>query len=344
MRLRLFGPLSTLFVILAMLAPLASQAPAPKETAVPRTPDGRPDLQGVWNYATRTPLQRPKGVKGKTFTDEEAAAYLWLDVRLADVPLPAQRDSRDPEERRGRPGPGGELTAGNVAFGEDRGEGLLPDKRSSLVIDPPDGRVPPLTPEASKRASDSRAASRRNVLEGPEDAGGLVRCITGNAPPTNPFTYNNHIQLVQTRDTVVILSEIAHNAKVVPLDGRPHLPPHIRLWDGDSVGRWDGDTLVVETTNFTAKKSYMGSSENMRLVERYRRVDATTMLYEYTVHDPTVFTKPWTVQLPMTRTDERIYEYACHEGNYAMGNMLRSSRAVERRGTTKPRRGTTKPQ
>ena len=335
MRSRLFGWLSTFFVIVAMLTLPGCQAPPPTNASgVPRTPAGRPDLQGVWSYATRTPLQRPKGVKGKTFTEAEAAAYLWLDVRLADVPLPSQRDSRDPEERRGRPGPDGQLTAGNVAFGEDRGEGLLPDRRSSLIVDPPDGRVPPLTPEALKKASD-RSASRRNVLEGPEDAGGLVRCVTGNAPPTNPFTYNNHIQLVQTRDTVVILSEIAHNAKIVPLDGRPHLPPHIRLWDGDSVGRWEGDTLVVETTNFTGKKSFMGSSENMQLVERFTRLDATTIQYEYTVNDPTVFTRPWTVHMPMTTTDERMYEYACHEGNYSMPNMLRSARAVERSGRTK---------
>jgi len=134
---------------------------------------------------------------------------------------------------------------------------------------------------------------------------------------------------------VVIFSEIAHNAKVVPLDGRPHLPSHVRLWDGDSVGRWEGDTLVVETTNFTDKKSLMGSSENMRLVERFSLLDATTMQYEYTVTDPTVFTRPWTVQIPMTRTDERIYEYACHEGNYAMANMLRSARAVEQHDKTK---------
>src|SRR5262245_6229243 len=332
---RFLGSLSTGVMAFAMLTAIGCQAPpATNGSAVPRTADARPDLQGVWNYATRTPLQRPKGVKGKTFTDAEADAYLWLDVRLADVPLPPQTDSRHPEERRGRPGPDGELTAGNVAFGEDRGEGLLPDKRSSLIIDPPDGRVPPLTPEALKKASD-RTAARRKVLEGPEEAGGLVRCITGNAPPTNPFTYNNHIQLVQTRDVVVIFSEIAHNAKVVPLDGRPHLPSHVRLWDGDSVGRWEGDTLVVETTNFTDKKSLMGSSENMRLVERFSLLDATTMQYEYTVTDPTVFTRPWTVQIPMTRTDERIYEYACHEGNYAMANMLRSARAVEQHDKTK---------
>ena len=211
----------------------------------------------------------------------------------------------------------------------------MPDKRSSLVIDPPDGRVPPLTPGALKEASD-RAAARRELLEGPEDAGNLVRCVTGNAPPTNPFTYNNHIQLFQTRDAVVILSEIAHNAKVVPLDGRPHLPSHIRLWDGDSVGRWEGDTLIVETTNFTHKKRFMGSREYMRLVERFTLLDATTMQYEYTVNDPTVFTRPWTVRMPMKRSDEQIYEYACHEGNHSMGNMLRSARAVEQRGETKP--------
>ena len=332
MRSRLHGSLSTLLVILAMLTPLASQSPPPtNRSAVPRMPDGRPDLQGVWNYATRTPLQRPKGVSGPTFTDEEFADYLWVDSRLADLPLPPERDPIHPDERRGRRGPGGELTPGNVPLPfEDRG-GLLPDKRSSLVIDPADGRVPPLTPEALKKQS-SRRATRRELLEGPEDAGNLVRCITGNAPPTNPFTYNNHIQLAQTPNAVVILSEIAHNAKIVPLDGRPHLPSDIRLWDGDSVGRWEGDTLVVETTNFNGKKSFRGSSENMRLVERFTRLDATTLQYEYTVNDPTVFTKPWTVQMPMKKSDEQIYEYACHEGNHAMGNMLRSARAVEQRG------------
>jgi hypothetical protein len=201
-----------------------------------------------------------------------------------------------------------------------------------LLTDPKDGRLPPLTADAQKTAA-ARAEIRRRLAEGPEDRSLGERCLLFNAgPPMVPGPYNNNFQLVQTRDAVVIASEMIHDARVVPLDGRPHLPKAIRNWLGDSRGRWEGDTLVIETTNFTSKTAFRGSDENLRLLERFTRVSDDTLMYEFTVDDPTAFTKPWTVSIPLTRLDGQIYEYACHEGNYGMPGMLKGARTLEKVG------------
>jgi hypothetical protein len=285
-----------------------------------RTPEGRPDLQGVWSFATLTPLERPGQLAGKsTLTDEEAATF--------------ERETLDRTNADRRP----EGTDADVALAYnnawyDRGTKVVGTKQTSLVTNPPDGRIPALTPEGQKKA-DARAEARRQhgPADGPEDRSLAERCLLfGAGPPMVPGPYNNNVQFLQSRDHVVILNEMIHDARIVPLHGGPHLPAQIRRWQGDSRGRWDGDTLVVDTTNFSDRTNFRGADENLHLVERFKRVDANTLLYEFTVDDPTAFTKPWTGTIPMTRSAEPIYEYACHEGNYAMGGILRGARAQEK--------------
>ena len=208
--------------------------------------------------------------------------------------------------------------------------------RTSLIVDPPDGRIPPLTPAAQRRQAERREA-RRGVGTDEVSPGGWldelsapVRCIIGfnQGPPMTPSAYNNNMQLFQTEDHVVILNEMVHDARVVPLDGRPPLPSGIRQWTGDSRGYWDGDTLVVETTN-RRDGSFQGASRHLRLTERFTRADENTLVYEVTLEDPTTWTAPWTFMVPMSKNPGEIYEYACHEGNYYMANMLRGARAAE---------------
>jgi hypothetical protein len=310
--------------------PVAAQRAAASKT--PRTPDGRPDLQGVWDFRTLTPLERPRELGDKAvLTAEEAAAFEQTQIARQN------KDNRSSQARQ-------DVESAYNDFWWDYGSKVIGTRRTSLIVDPPDGRMPPLTPEAQKRATGPRRPpiTERVVLgaivDGPEHLGLSERCIVGfsSGPPILSNAYNNNLQILQTRDYVVIHTEMIHEARVVPLDGRPHLPPGMRLWLGDSRGRWDGDTLVVETTNFTDKSSFSGSiiarggaTAGMHLVERFTRASDDTLLYEFTVTDPATWTKPWTVQLPMARTDERIFEYACHEGNYSMPNMLKGARAVE---------------
>jgi hypothetical protein len=209
---------------------------------------------------------------------------------------------------------------------------VLPDLRTSLIVDPPDGRIPPLTPEAQQRTAARGAARRANGLDGPEAFSIAERClIFGAGPPLLPGPYNNNIQIVQTRDAVVVYTEMIHDARIISLDGRPHRSPNIRLWLGDSRGRWDGDTLVVETTNFTSQTPFRGSDEHLRLTERFTRTDPNTLTYEFTVDNPTAFTKPWTARQQLARSNEMMYEYACHEGNYGLSNMLNAARFEEGR-------------
>ena len=204
--------------------------------------------------------------------------------------------------------------------------------RTSLITDPPDGRIPALTADGQQRAAARAEARRQHPADGPEDRSLGERCLLFNAgPPMLSGPYNNYVQIAQNRDHVVILNEMIHDVRIVPLDGRPHPPPAIRKLLGDSRGRWQGNTLVVETTNFSDKTNVRGSGERLRLVEKFTRADATTLLYEFTLDDPASFVKPWTAILPMTKTDDRIYEYACHEGNYAMTGILRGARATEKK-------------
>ena len=305
--------LAMLTAAVAVAAPLSAQSPL-------RAPDGHPDLQGTWNFSSLTPLERPAQFADKpVLTDAEAAEFERQTLDRIDADR--RRDTAEADVAQ----------AYNNAW-YDRGTKVVGTKRSSLIVDPPDGRIPPLTASGQGVAA-ARAEARRErgAADGPEDRSLAERCLLFNAgPPLLPGPYNNNLQIVQTRDYVVIANEMIHDVRIVPLDGRPHLPAAIRRWQGDPRGHWDGDTLVVETTNFSDRTSVRGSSTQLRLVERFTRVDAKTLDYQFTVDDPGVFARPWTVSLPMTASDGRIYEYACHEGNYAMSGILRGARAQEK--------------
>jgi hypothetical protein len=294
---------------------------AAKPWAVPRTPDGKPDLQGIWNTSTLTPLERPAEFADKpVLTEQEVKDY---EARLL---RDNNRDRRDGTA---------EVDVGRAynEFWYDRGSHVVQSRRSSLIIDPPDGKIPALTPQAQQRQAALAEYKKQHPDDGPEDFTLANRCIlwATAGPPMLPGAYNNNYRIVQGPGYVSIFVEMIHDARVIPTDGRPHLPSSIRQWLGDSRGRWEGDTLVVETTNFTDKTNFRGASENMRLVERFTRVDANTIMYEFTVNDPSSFTKPWTAQIPMKKNSEPLYEYACHEGNYAMDGMLRGARAGEKK-------------
>ena len=307
----------------AATAVLPGQTKSQKSTgSVPRLPSGRPDLQGVWNFSTLTPLERPVQFADKAvLTEKEAADFAErLKEELDhDTPQGAERACKG--------------TGNYNEFWYDRGSAVVETRRSSLIIDPPDGRIPAMTPDGIKRL-EARTARRKS--RGPsdswEDRGLGERCMIGfNAgPPMMPSAYNNNFQLFQTPDTVVIMTEMVHEARIVPMDGRPRLGSTVRQWQGSSRGRWDGDTLVVETTNFTDKTNFRGASDRMRLIERFTRVDADTLMYEFTIDDPATFTKPWTAQVPMSKMTTPLYEYACHEGNYGLEQILSGARAEER--------------
>jgi hypothetical protein len=317
-------------------APLDAQAgqtsAASKTWTPPRTADGHPDLQGTYDFATATPLERPASLAGKAvLTDAEAAAYEKQQrenrKRIDDAPLP--------------PGQVG----GYNEFWYEFGTKVVGDRRTSLITDPPDGRLPPLLPGAQQRADERRARLRR-LADGPEDRDASERCLLGynSGPPMIPVGYNQNVQIVQTHDYVMVHNEMVHTARVIPVDGRPHHPPQFLSWSGDSRGHWERDTLVVETTNFNDQtwNQFSGWSwavdENLQLVERFSLIDAETVLYEFTVTDPTTWTKPWTAAVPLRRTTNLMYEYACHEGNEGMEGILRGARALERdaQAGTKP--------
>jgi hypothetical protein len=312
----------------------SSSAAAGKWTP-PRTPDGKPDMQGIWDFRTVTPMERPAEFAGKAvLTPAEAAAYEKRVVasRNADT-------NRDKETSRGLIN-GTPVTA-DVAlayndFWWDRGTKVAGNMRTSLVIDPPDGKIPPLTPAAEKRL-DEMDKRRERPAEGPEDRSVGERCIMGfNAgPPWAPGGYNMNVQVVQAPGYVVLMNEMVHSARIVPLDGRPF--GNVRQWSGVSRGRWEGDTLVIETKNFSTETSLRGSSPNLHLIERLTLTDPETLVYEFTVSDPTTWTKPWTVQIPMRKSQEQIFEYACHEGNYGMSGLLRGARTVEKDQATSTR-------
>jgi len=300
--------------------------PAAATATVPRAPDGHPDLNGVWSFATLTPLERPAELAGKaTLTPEEAAA---IEKRTLEV---QNRDRRDGEGQDDRGSDGRtDLDRAYNQFWWDYGTKVVGSRRTSLVVDPPDGRIP-MTPAGARRQAE-QAAKRVRPPAGPEDRTLTERCINvlTTGPPMVPGPYNNNVQLFQTPQLVAIYGEMIHDTRVVPVGTQAHLPSSIRQWLGDSRGHWEGDTLVVETTNFTDKTVFRGSTEALHLVERFTRVDANTLLYEFTVTDPASWTRPWSVALPMTRSSDKIYEYACHEGNFGLASILAGARADER--------------
>jgi hypothetical protein len=317
---------------------VAGQAPAAakgKTTAAakaytpPRTADGQPDLQGVWDFRNLIPLERPAKFATKEFLTEQEAAEFEKDA-LARLDMDRRDDdpTRTPAVVNGAPATADVARAYNE-FWWDFGKKFVGSKRSSLIIDPPDGKIPPLTPGAKKKADES-AERRARPAWGPEDRGVGERCIMGfNAgPPMLPSAYNNNVQLFQTPGYVAILTEMVHNARIIPLDGRAALS--VPQWSGGSRGHWDGNTLVIETHGFSDTTSFPNSGPNMHLVEKFTRVDPDTLLYEFTVSDPTTWTKPFTAQVPMRKSNQSLYEYACHEGNYGMFGILSSARAVEK--------------
>ena len=288
----------------------------------PRTPDGQPDLQGFWTNTTYTPLQRPKDVTKPFYTREEALEML---KRAAVV-----------ESEQTDPGTIADVHYDFTQFGLDRNQGgLALNLHTSLIVDPADGQLPPMTAEGQKRNA-ARAEARKR-MGGPTDSvqnqSLSVRCILMDraGPPMLPGAYNNNYQIVQSPGYVMILVEMIHEPRIIPLDGRPHLSQNVRTLTGNSVGRWEGETLVIETTNFTDKTAFQGSSEKMRLVERFTRTAEDTILYQFTIDDPATWTRPWSAELPMQKTIGPIFEHACHEGNRGLYNTLAGARVEDKR-------------
>ena len=324
---RLRTSLSTVAAVVVIVS--LSAVPAVAQSDAPRTAWGQPDLQGVWDFRSITPLQRPERLADQEFLTEEEAAELEQAAVARDAA------AWDREARRTEAG--GNVGAYNN-FWMDRGQKAVGTRRTSLIVDPPNGRMPEQTTAAQQRAGVRRDYRREHPADGPEDFSNGVRCILGfNAgPPFTPSAYNNNMQLFQTPDHVVVVTEMVHTARIIPLDGSPHLPSNVQQWSGDSRGHWEGETLVVETTNHTDKTRWRGSTPDMRLVERFTRVDAETLLYEFTVTDPTTWTAPWTAAVPLLLNPEPMFEYACHEGNYSMGVMLAGTREEEKAAAEQP--------
>ena len=302
---------------------LLAVAMPPAAAAQGRTPWGDPDLQGVWANDAVTPLERPAGLGARELlTDEELAEAAAANARR-------RIDTGGPRE--GDP----ILLQGYNQFWMPRRE---VSRQTSLIVDPPDGRLPPLTPAGARREAQAFESSQgvpaldaslRRHSDGPEGRSLWERCLTRGLPRLPDF-YNNNALLLQTPDHVVIQLEMIHETRVIPLDRRPHLDGRIRQWHGDPRGRWEGDTLVVETTNFSGKTNFRGSQEGLRLVERFTRTAPDALLYEVTVTDPDTWTRPWTARIPIRASDGPLFEYACHEGNYAMHNTLAGARAAEK--------------
>ena len=297
--------------------------------------DARPNFEGIWNSATATPLERPAELKNKPFfTPEEAAQW-----------------ERQFAERNAEPAAGtatkrtGAGTGTYNAFYREYGTRVVKTLRTSIITDPPDGRIPALTPAAAEIKR--QRLERLKKFENPEDLGLQDRCLAflTAGPPMLPYSYNSNYQIVQTNDAVVMHAEMIHDTRIIHLDGRPHLPSSVRLWSGDSVGRWEGTTLVVDTTNFNDGGGFYGDAggnfgwdRNLHLVERFSLFDADTLLYQFEIDNPTAFTQPWKGELTMTRATGNIYEFACHEANYSLSNMLKGYRASERKPGGAPRR------
>jgi hypothetical protein len=340
MRHRGFVSLGILAIV-SIALPAAAQAPAGGTKAAAtakdstlRTPWGAPDLQGIWDRHTITPLQRATGKESQdVLSDEEVAS------------LEAETAERNNVDKNRKVGTDADVGRAYNEFWWDRPTKTT-NKRTALVVDPPDGRIPALTPGAEERAKqEASTPASRSLGSGGRgaaywgDRSLWERCLTQGTPRLGAGAYNANFMIVQSADSVVILHEQIHEARVIPLDGRPHLPLNIRQWMGDSRGRWEGDTLVIDTTNFTDKTIFQGSAENLHMIERIKRIDANTISYVVTFEDPTTWTRPWTVDFPMPKTQGTMYEYACHEGNYGLHGILAGAREQEKDAEAAAKKG-----
>jgi hypothetical protein len=343
MRHRTITYLGAVVVVLVWLAPAlpsgqtsASGAKATKSWTPPRTLDGQPDLQGIWLNNDATPLERPKALEGKRFlTNEEVAALKNNAARLFGGDVNSDAAGGDNFFLAALANP--EVYKNRNSTGSGVGAIREIDNRTSLIVDPPDGKIPLMTPDGRqrRRAADAAAFAvpRLSPPAGPEDLSNFIRCITYGAPRLGgaAASYHNYSQIVQTPDYVMFLSEAMHDARIIPLDGRPHLPQNVRRWLGDSRGRWEGSTLIVETTNYSPKSSLLGSAENLHVVERFTRTALDRISYEITLTDPTTWATPWTAVVRLKRTDDKMYEDACHEGNQrVIEDILAGARAEEK--------------
>jgi hypothetical protein len=322
---------------LAIALPAMPAQPAAGRWTAPRTPDGHPDLQGIWTMHTFTPLVRPARYAGQEFLTEAEAAELAALLTQDDVdPLAAGIFGASDEDRRKR-------IVQNDPTHYDNALWLATDlkplssNRTSLIYDPPDGKIPPLTPDAVQRAAARRAAGGFDSYENRPLS---ERCImlANEGPPMLPPAYNDVLHIIHSTGYVLVMREMETAPRLIPADGRPHVSENIRRWGGDSRGRWEGDTLVVDTTNFTDKTAFQGSSAALHVVERFTRVSADTILYRFTVDDPNTWTRPWSAEIPMKATKGPLYEYACHEGNYGLPDILRGARFSEKEAARDPRR------
>jgi hypothetical protein len=318
-------------VLPAMPALAQTQAVAAKPAAVaskswtpPRTPDGVPDLQGVWTNLTDTPFERPKELGTKEFfTPEEIAERQKREQEQAAKRL---------EGRQTEPGTVADVHYDLAQFGLDRSQAkTAPSLRTSLVVGP-EGRMPPQLAEAQKRNAERAAYNRAHQWDGPDSRPLGERCILwpNEGPPMTAAGYNSNLQIVQGPGYVAILQEMIHDTRIIPTDGRAHVSAGVRQLMGDSRGHWEGDTLVVETTNFTDRTAFRGSGQNLKVIERFTRTADDAITYQFTVSDPATWDKPWSAEIPMTKANGLIYEYACQEGNYGMKNNLSGARAAEK--------------
>jgi len=316
-------------------APAAKAAPAAKPPAAkaytpPKTPDGQPDLQGFWTNSTYVPFERPQGVTKEFYTPDEAEAA---------IKAAAAREAEQTE-----PGTAADVHYDFSQFGLDRSQSKFAySLRTSLVVDPPDGKVPPVNAQGQKRAAERAAA--RKLAGGPYDAVQNMaigsRCIImgGSGPPMMNAGYNANYQIVQSPGYVMILTEMIHDVRVIPLDNRAQPPQDVRQWIGLSRGRWEGNTLVVETTNFNGKNAFRGASENMKVTERFTRVADDVIDYKFTIEDPATWDRAWTADAPLARTEGPIFEFACHETNYGIANILAGARAEEKQKAERAKKG-----
>jgi hypothetical protein len=323
---------SVLVVVCGLATGAATLAGQPARKWTPaRTADGHPDFHGVWANNTVTPLQRPKQWDGKErLTDAEIAELQTFAAQITENDGDAQFGDGfilAVLNQIAKPGSYDPGTGNYNQFWVVERD--WHDRRTSLIVDPPGGHIPPMTAAAQTRRAEEIEYRKTHAFEDPEVFPLGERCVNFGIPRLQAG-YNSYLQIVQAPGYVTIMNEMAHDARLIPLDGRPHLDARVRSWNGDSRGRWEGDTLVVDTTNFSAKSDFMGSHENLHLTERFTRVGPEILNYEFTVDDPSTWTRPWTAMIPLKLKDERIYEYACHEGNSAIPNMLRGHRYEER--------------